>query len=133
MPSAKNEQTRLIATTSAAPIARMPEDVTNALPVAPATGRTRVISLRLSEREFESLKHRSQAEGARSVSDYVRELISTSPRGITEATRNEIGKLWDEIRALRSEMRRGSDLTCDTRTVAPTQADSVGNQRLRRG
>ena len=34
--------------------------------------RTRKISFRVSEREFEQLKNKSEAEGARSISDFAR-------------------------------------------------------------
>ncbi len=72
--------------------------------------RTRMISFRVSEREFEMLKSMSEAEGARSVSDFAR-LALCGERG---SASSEPGKTIDQLRSdveeLKKYVRRVADL-----------------------
>ena len=63
---------------------------------------TKMISFRVSEEEFERLRARSEAEGARSVSDFARQALSLETNGHIQ---------WgDELQRLRSEVERLSEL-----------------------
>lgn len=59
--------------------------------------RTRIISFRISEEEYETLQHISMLNGAHSVSDYAR---SVACRFITAQTTGEEPSLTFEIQAL---------------------------------
>ena len=74
---------------------------------APGTSgrcRTRMISFRVSEREFDALKSRSESEGARSISDYARLVLCGAENG--ERVAPVIGQLSEEIHQLSTEVRR---------------------------
>ncbi len=69
---------------------------------------TRMISFRVSEAEFEQLRSKSEAEGARSVSDYARvSLCGGAPRSDGQ---RQIQELNDGIQRLSSDIRRLSEL-----------------------
>ena len=75
--------------------------------------RTRMISFRVSEREFELLRSKSEAEGARSVSEFARLALcgqttaaaaaSSAPAAIDPP---EIRRLRDELQELNAYVRR---------------------------
>ena len=72
--------------------------------------RTRMISFRVSEHEFELLKTQSEAEGARSVSDFAR-LALCGHRGQNGRSHEpDIHKLKDEIEQLNTHVRRVTEL-----------------------
>lgn len=69
---------------------------------------TRMISFRVSEAEFEQLRNKSEAEGARSVSDYARaSLCGGTARADDE---RQIQALSDGIERLSGDIRRLSEL-----------------------
>jgi hypothetical protein len=80
--------------------------------------RTRMISLRVSEREFELLRTKSEAEGARSISDFVRLAICGS--AITAADRVDQGihRLSDDVQQLSAEVRRVTEILEASRPIA---------------
>jgi hypothetical protein len=69
---------------------------------------TRMVSFRISEAEFQQLRIKSEAEGARSVSDYARaSLCSAAAR---EGGERQIRTLSDGIERLSEDIRRLSEL-----------------------
>src|SRR5580704_14171886 len=72
--------------------------------------KTRMISFRVSDSEFESLRVRSEAQGARSVSDYARVALRDSPNGADRRTETDLDQLTLEVRRLTSDVRRLMDL-----------------------
>jgi len=74
------------------------------------TRRTRMISFRVSENEFQVLRTKSEAQGARSISDYARAALresTGSPDGHLEVC---IDLLSVEVQRLSGEIRRLLDL-----------------------
>jgi hypothetical protein len=69
---------------------------------------TRMISFRVSEAEFEQLKNRSLAEGARSVSDWAR--ISLCNGAVRSDGGRQIQELNEGIQQLSGHIRRLSEL-----------------------
>ena len=59
--------------------------------------RTRMISFRVSEQEFELLRSQSEAEGARSVSDYARITLCGRRNGAGGPAPQDLNQLKDEI------------------------------------
>ena len=74
---------------------------------------TRMISFRVSEDEFERLRSKSQAEGARSVSDYARLALSRDTTGE--------GEWRDHLQRLSSEVHRLTQLLDPPRQQSPFQ------------
>jgi len=72
--------------------------------------RTRVVSFRLSDDEYESLKQVSLAEGARSVSDYARLALCGLLGGPRQSGRDgleaKVCELDEQMQALQHELRR---------------------------
>ena len=68
-----------------------------------------MMGFRVSEHEFELLKTQSEAEGARSVSDFAG-LPSAVTAGHPEGRRNDIHKLKDEIEQFDTDVRRVTEL-----------------------
>src|SRR5262245_1372559 len=69
--------------------------------------RTRMISFRVSEREFELLKTRSEAEGAHSVSEFARLALCRSG---TEGAQEPLIELTGTIQQLRADVQRVTEL-----------------------
>ena len=73
-----------------------------------------MISFRVSEREFEMLKSKSESEGARSVSDFARDALCG--RGGNETARGEpaetatLADLKDRISELNETVRRVAEM-----------------------
>jgi hypothetical protein len=72
--------------------------------------RTRIVSFRLSDDEYESLKQVSLSEGARSVSDYARvalcRLLGASRPGDGDGIEAKVLHLDAQMQALQDELRR---------------------------
>jgi hypothetical protein len=70
--------------------------------------RSRMISFRLSPKEYESLQDICAAQGARSLSDLARAAMRnlSAPNNQTETLRQEVGRLRNEIRSLSREIDR---------------------------
>lgn len=66
-----------------------------------------MISFRVSEAEFEQLRNRSEAEGARSISDYARASLCG---GAAPGGERQIQALSDGIERLSGDIRRLSEL-----------------------
>jgi hypothetical protein len=81
--------------------------------------RTRTISFRVSEREFELLRVKSEAEGARSISDLARLVLCGSATGSNDRLDNSLGELTGEIRQLSVDVRRATELIEASRPSAP--------------
>jgi hypothetical protein len=77
--------------------------------------RTKMISLRLSEPEFERLKTTSEAQGARSVSDYARLALCSFAGKSEEQLEADIHKLSGDVRQLNGDIRRLTELLEDAR------------------
>ncbi len=74
--------------------------------------RTRVVTFRVSEEEFNSLSDACMASGARSISDFARSAVSQCLRreGASRLVREEIRVVKIRLDALEQELRRISDL-----------------------
>lgn len=66
--------------------------------------RTHKVTFRVSEHELEALKLKSEAEGARSVSDFARLALCGSPNG------HGIDHLSHEIQQLSAHVRRVTEI-----------------------
>jgi len=93
--------------------------------------RTRVISVRVSEREFELLKIKSEAEGARSISDFARLALCGSACGVTDRVDQGIHRLGGDVQQLSAEVRRVAELLEASR--APERAPMSVPVRKTRG
>jgi hypothetical protein len=81
--------------------------------------RTRTISFRVSEREFELLKLKSEAEGARSISDLARLVLCASAVGSSDRIDKSLGELAGEVRQLSADVRRATELIEASRRSVP--------------
>jgi len=93
--------------------------------------RTRMVSFRLSEDEYERLKDLSLTECARSVSEFARAAICKLPTGngdsaATAAPRME--KLEGAVRQLRMEMHQLRQLVETTRGQVPGDPETANLQ-----
>ena len=95
---------------------------------------TRMISFRISEREFELLKNKSEAIGARSVSDYARAALCGSAGTVDGQIETDIHNLNDGIQQLSLEIRRLFDLLespqrsySDAHAIRSNQNGGIGN------
>ena len=68
--------------------------------------RVRMISFRVSEREFEQLLVRSEAEGARNISEYARNALCEGPK-TSEA---DLRRLTAEIQRIGADVARVTEL-----------------------
>jgi predicted DNA-binding protein len=72
--------------------------------------KTRTLSLRLSEEEYERLRQNSLAQGSRSVSDCVREVLSRfsggEPASPSNGLERRMRKLDSEVQVLSRELDR---------------------------
>lgn len=72
--------------------------------------RTRMLSFRLSEEEYQRLRRSSLVQGARSVSDYARDTLSHVLSGEavppSDGLENRMTKLDSEIQVLSRELER---------------------------
>lgn len=71
-----------------------------------AKRRSRLITFRLDEDEYQGLRDQSIAQGARSISDYTRSILS---RSIGNQTRPSREALEAEVAQLRREVKRLAD------------------------
>ena len=69
-----------------------------------------MISFRVSEREFEQLKNKSEAEGARSISDFARLALCGSGNGSSGRVDEGINRLSDDVQQLSANVRRVTEL-----------------------
>lgn len=76
--------------------------------------RTRMISFRVSEHEFEQLRTISESEGAGSVSDYARLSLCRGHQASPESIDATIRKLDSEILNLRAHLERLTTLVEST-------------------
>ena len=68
--------------------------------------RTKMISFRLSEREFEQLRLISEAQGARSVSDYARLTLCQEAPEVQVKADTEVQRLSGTLYQLSQNVRR---------------------------
>jgi hypothetical protein len=80
--------------------------------------RTRMISFRVSEREFEMLKVKSEAEGARSISDLARLVLCGLPKA-ADGAEISLCRLSADVQQLSAEVRRATELLETSRPSAP--------------
>jgi len=78
-----------------------------------------MISFRVSEPEFELLKGKSDAEGARSISDFVRLVLCGSAMGSTDRVDKGLHQLTGQIQQLSVELRRATELLETSRPASP--------------
>ena len=71
---------------------------------------TRMISFRVSEDEFEQLRSKSEANGARSISDYARLALCGATNGVDGHLESDIHELSDGIQQLNHHIRRLAEL-----------------------
>ena len=91
---------------------------------------TRMVSFRVSEREFEELRSKSEATGARSVSDYARLALCSSSSHEGDRPDAAFHELTDGLRQLRVDVRRLTDLLEDHSTSS--DEDSLSSKQNRR-
>ena len=92
-----------------------------------------MISFRVSDQEFEQLKTTSEAQGARSVSDYVRLALCALP-SVPDSQRNaDMERLSGDVRQLRDDVHRLTELLEEPqrslRDSPSRPADRNGTQR----
>lgn len=71
---------------------------------------TRMISFRVSEQEFELLRDKSEAIGARSVSDYARLILCNSVNAPNIVVEEDVQQLSGNIQQLSLDIRRLTEL-----------------------
>ncbi len=89
--------------------------------------RSKMVSFRLSEEEYEGLKHICIAVGARSLSDIARDAVQRLLGNSTEATsEGDVGlrRLHERVDALASEVKRLASLV-DHRSTATAAAGTA--------
>ena len=80
-----------------------------------------MISFRVSEHEFELLKVRSEAEGARSLSDYARLALCKKERESANRVEPAVHQLSGEIQQLRAHLLHMTELLANPRRTAAAQ------------
>jgi hypothetical protein len=68
--------------------------------------RTKMISFRVSEREFEMLRERSEADGARNISEYARNALCEGPK----PSESDIRRLSADIQRIGADVARVTEL-----------------------
>jgi len=82
--------------------------------------RTKMISFRVSEREFEQLRVRSEADGARNISEYARMALCEGPK----SSDADLQRLSSEIQRLGADLARVTLLIEQgTSRITPHPAD----------
>jgi len=89
--------------------------------------RTRMVSFRVSEDEFEQLKTISESEGTGSVSDYARLSLCSGNHGAPASVAAEIHKLDNELQSLRTHLERLTALVESTHNAVIGAANSRHN------
>jgi predicted DNA-binding protein len=88
--------------------------------------KTRMLSLRLSEEEYERLRQKSLAQGSRSVSDYARETLfrfsGGEPTSSSNGLERRMRKLDSEMQVLSRELERLRHFVGLDGPTAPRQA-----------
>src|SRR4051794_20799850 len=83
------------------------------------TCRVRMISFRVSEREFEQLLVRSEAEGARNISEYARNALCEGPK----PSESDLRRLTAEIQRIGADVARVTELIEQRGPVAAPDPD----------
>ena len=91
-----------------------------------------MISFRVSEREFEQLKNKSEAEGARSISDFARLSLCGSGAGSSDRVDEGINRLSDDVQQLSADVRRVTELL-EASASAPSRPALSLTARKNRG
>ncbi len=91
-----------------------------------------MISFRVSEREFEQLKNKSEAEGARSISDFARLALCGSNGSSSERVDEGIHRLSDDVQQLSADVRRVAELI-ESSASAPSRPAISLTARKNRG
>ena len=89
------------------------------LPIKFPRRRTRMISFRVSDGEFEQLKTKSEAEGARSISDYARLALCGTGGVSSDRLDQGISRLSDDVQQLKAEVRRVTESLAASGPAAP--------------
>ena len=71
---------------------------------------TRMVSFRVTESEFESLRIKSEAQGSRSISDYARIALRESPGTADPAIQADLDRLSLDVRRLSLDIRHLTEL-----------------------
>ena len=79
--------------------------------------RPRMISFRVSEREFEELRMKSEAEGARTISEFARLALCGAGNQLSDPV-DRIHQLSDDLRQLSAHVRHVTELLEATRPSA---------------
>jgi hypothetical protein len=82
--------------------------------------RNRMVSFRVSEQDFELLKVRANAEGARSISDYARLALCRSDRPSTIQADLAAIQLSEDIHQLREQLLQMTELLATAQRTEPT-------------
>ena len=83
---------------------------------------TRMISFRVSEEEFEELRAKSEAQGARSVSDYARVSLCGPSNGLDRPIENDLHELNSGIRLLSTHIRQLAQLMENPQRILEARA-----------
>ena len=84
--------------------------------------RTRMISFRVSEQEFELLKTKSESEGARNISEYARLTLCKNHRAPYDRVEPAVHQLSDEIQQLRAHLLQMTELLANPRRTAAARS-----------
>jgi hypothetical protein len=88
---------------------------------------TRMISFRVSESEFETLRVRSEEHGSRSISDYARLALRDVPNGGDRDGETSLDQLTSEVRRLSTDVRRLMDLIEGPLRLPMARGHAAGN------
>ena len=93
--------------------------------------RTRMVSFRLSEDEYERLRDLSESEHARSVSEFARAALCRLPTGSGESASTampRMDKLEGTVRQLKLEMHQLREMFETAMGVAPGAAETANGR-----
>lgn len=94
--------------------------------------RTRMISFRVSEREFEMLRTISESEGHRSVSDFARLALCGARNGSSNQNDESLDRLRIDLEELKTTVRRVAEMLEERETATSrTQLAAVGRTTSR--
>lgn len=84
--------------------------------------RSRMISFRVTDREFEELKLKAEAEGARNVSDFARMALCGASQAVAERIDKRMTEMSAEIQQLAVDIRRMAQVVGGPRHLAAGRA-----------
>ena len=93
--------------------------------------KTRMISFRVSDREFDQLRTTAEAKGARSVSDYARVALCGPSSGTADELDSGLRRLSGDMRQLSRDIQSLTTLIGIQGSVAPNGHSPNNGAKLR--